>query len=137
MMPRDIVRERIVRAKVPYVAAGVALLAAPIFFGFQGADRELSRVADQRVPVKAEIAELEKRKQALDKLKSLEPMQGQIGKLAKVGERRGEWSRFFDGLHKAMHEVQRGDFILRSVHQVEVIEKKPAKPGAKKEEDGY
>jgi type IV pilus assembly protein PilM len=136
MMPRDIVRERIVRAKVPYVAAGVALLAAPIFFGFQAADRQLTRVANEHAPVKREIAELEERSAELAKLRGLEPMQGQIAKLAEIGERRGEWLRFFDGLNKAMHEVRRGDFILRSVQEVEVVqEKKPPKGAAKKEED--
>jgi cell division ATPase FtsA len=136
MMPRDIVRERIVRAKIPYVAAGVALLAAPIFFGFQAADRQLERVANEHAPVKREIAELEQKKATLVKFKGLEPMQGQIAKLVTIGARRGEWSRFFDGLNKAMHEVQRGDFILRSVQEIEVVPEKAAKKAAlKKDED--
>jgi len=141
MMPRDIVRQRALRAKVPFVAAAVALLAAPIYFGFKAADENMAKVTEQKAPVERDIADRRKQEAELKKWESLEPMESQIKALATVGEGRGEWSRFFDMLNTAMGVVARGDFVLRSVAQIDkVVPKsgapKSAKKGAKAKPEG-
>jgi len=119
MMPEDIVRARVLRRKIPFAAVAVGLLALPILLGFRSARRDIDRYEEAIRPIDAEIRGLEGLIKKEDEAKNLDPMASQLKEFAAIGEGRREWLYFFDGLNKAVNEIERGRFLLSSIAEVD------------------
>jgi hypothetical protein len=118
MMPRDIVRERVLRQKIPYAAAAVGLLAVPLFIGFQSAQNELTRLQEAAQAKEQAINQEQPRVNEIKKWESLEPTATQLQEIAAFGVGRREWLRFTDSLNRAINDIPRGTFTLRKVAQM-------------------
>jgi len=120
MMPRDLVRERVLRQKVPYAAVVAALLAVPPVWGYVEASKQLGTRQAQIKEIEPQIATLQKTEKKLTDAQKLGPVETNLNQLAALGKDRLEWLSFFDGLNKAMNELPRRDeFLLEAVRQVD------------------
>lgn len=120
MLPSDVVRQRVLRQKVPFVAAAVGLLALPILIGFTSASRDISRFGREIKPIETAISEYVKKKKDEDQARDLSPMASQLKEIAGIGERRADWPQYMDQLNLALSRVPRGRFLVRRIsHLVE------------------
>jgi len=118
MMPGDIVRERLLRQKIPYAAAMVALLALPPLFGYRSASREIKRCGKEIVPVETEIKKHQATLDAERRARDLGKVGEEMARLETIGAKRWEWLLFFDNLNRALSEIRRDQFLLHSVSEV-------------------
>jgi len=130
MMPEDIVRARIVKKKVPYGAAAVALLALPLLFGFRSANRDLERCETQIAPIEADIRRLNDQLNREKEAANLDPMATQLKEWSAVGEGRLEWHQFLNCVNGIFSKLDRGRFLLATVS------KRDPTPGAQAEAKG-
>ena len=124
LMPPEVVRDRVLRAKIPWAAAGIALLALPIGLGFISVGRRASRV-DQRMPVvDSEIGELQRIEGDVRKVVSEgEQVEEQLKKLLEVGTRRNQYVTVVDRLNRAFAQIPRDRFLVVRVIEVGAAER--------------
>jgi len=115
MMPEDIVRARVLKKKVPYGAALVALLALPLLFGFRSANREIERCDTALLPVEKDIADLNKRLNDEKVAADLEPIPTQLKEWSAIGEGRFEWYDCLNSVNSVFVKLPRGRFLLSTV----------------------
>ncbi len=115
MMPADVVRQRIMKQKVPYAAAAVGLLALPILLGFQSASRDTQYYQEQVKEIVPKIQRFKELEEKERKAANLEPMANQLEEIAKIGQGRGNWPRYMDSLNRALSQLPRNRFLLRRI----------------------
>ena len=118
LMPPDVVRARILRRKIPWAAAAVALLTIPIALGFASARRVEKKVIDELPGVESEIARLEKKKAEIDKIENNDLVLSQLKELGAIGTRRRQWVKVFDSLNAGFNGIQRDRFLVRHIREV-------------------
>jgi len=118
LMPRDVVRSRILRRKIPWAAAAVALLAVPIALGFANVRNSVKHVDEQLPGIEREISEYERLKGEIEALENPEPMLGQLKELATIGTKRQQWVDVFDSLNAALNDIKRERFLVRHIREV-------------------
>ncbi len=115
MLPSDVVRQRVLRQKVPFVAAAVGLLALPVLLGFHSAARDVDLYGGRTkeiIPQIQRFKDLEAKEKAAE---NIEPMAGQLKEIAAIGERRSDWPQYMDQLNLALSRVPRGRFLVRRI----------------------
>lgn len=122
LMPRDVVRERLLRAKIPYAAVALVLLAMPLLVGYQSASREVARCEDEIGPIEQETKRyqdlLAKEREAED----LGRLATDLNMLTTLGQARSEWAEFISDLNQAVNRLEREPFRLNSVRQISANE---------------
>ncbi|HPD14089.1 MAG TPA: type IV pilus assembly protein PilM [Planctomycetota bacterium] len=122
LMPRDLVRERLLRAKIPYAAVALVLLAMPLLVGYQSASREVARCNDEISPIEQETKRyqdlLAKEQEAAD----LGRLATDLNMLTTLGPGRSEWAEFVSDLNQAVNRLEREPFRLNSVRQISATE---------------
>jgi len=128
LMPPEVVRDRVLRAKIPWAAAAVALLALPIGLGFISVGRRASKV-DQRMPVvDTEISELQRIEGDVRKVVSEgQQVEEQLKQLAEVGTRRNQYVTVVDRLNRAFAQIPRDRFLVVRVIEVGAAERASGK----------
>lgn len=115
MLPSDVVRQRVLRQKVPFVAAAVGLLALPVLLGFYSAARDVDLYGGRTkeiIPQVQRFKDLEAKEKAAG---NIEPMASQLKEIAAIGERRSDWPQYMDQLNLALSRVPRGRFLVRRI----------------------
>ncbi|MFW6107232.1 MAG: type IV pilus assembly protein PilM [bacterium] len=136
MMPRDMVRERMLRRKVPFAAAGVGLLALPLLFGFQSVDNELTRVQADVQSLEPRIRSEEQKLGQIKKLRGYEPKAAPVLKEHfPRWAKRSQWVLLYDSINQALRRfetngIQRGTFVLRAIEEAGDEEDR-ARPGSR------
>ena len=118
MMPPDLKRAILLRKKIPYAAAAVALLALPVFLGFRSVNRAEAHVGEEAPKVQRIIDHWVKQKGDEDKAKKLDPMSTQLEQIAKIGRGRRDWLKYIDNLSMALNDINRDRFLLRRVAHI-------------------
>lgn len=118
LMPRELVRERMLRAKIPYAAAVLLLLAMPLLVGYQAASREIARCDEEKGPIEKATKQHRDLLAEETQAAALGPLADQLRVLASVGEGRDEWAQFVDDLNKAVNKLPREPFRLHSVREI-------------------
>jgi len=118
LMPRELVRERLLRQKLPYAAAVLLLLAMPLLVGYQAASSEIARCEVEKGPIEKETAKYR------DLLKK-EADTAAWGKLAtdlkamgEFGEGRSEWALFVHDLNCGVNTLDREPFRLNQIREI-------------------
>ncbi len=115
MLPSDVVRQRVLKQKVPFVAAAVGLLALPVLLGFYSAARDVGLYGGRTkeiIPQVQRFKDLEAKEKAAG---NIEPMASQLKEIAAIGERRADWPQYMDQLNLALSRVPRGRFLVRRI----------------------
>ncbi len=130
--PVELVRERMLKAKIPFAAAAAVLLAIPPALGFRSAGAKMARYEREAGPLKVEIARYRKIIGEIKKAQDLGGLAQRLQEIERVGEGRLEWLLFFDGLNRALNELPRDKFLLASVADVSErpVQTGPAPPAA-------
>lgn len=118
LMPRELVRERLLRRKIPYAAAVAFLLALPLGVEYQAASREIRSCAEEIVPIEAEIKKLEDLQRQEREAEELGPLKAHLSMLESFGTGRDEWARFVDDLNRAVNRLEREPFRLHAVREL-------------------
>jgi len=126
MRPAELVRDRMLKAKLPFAAAAAVLLAIPPALGFRSAGAKVARYEAQSGPLKVEIGRYNKTLAEIKKARDLGPLAQRLEEVERVGEGRLDWLLFLDGLNKALNELPREKFLLASVTDVT---ERPAQSG--------
>ena len=117
LMPRELVTQRLLRRKIPWAAAALALLAIPIGFGFMRARKMTAAVDEKLPPIQTEIRRLEGNKRTLDELKNNSVCEEQLKGFVEVGRKRDLWVKVFDRLNKAFSQLDRDRFLVLAVRE--------------------
>jgi len=126
MRPAELVRDRILKAKLPFAAAAAALLAIPPALWFRSASARSARFEAESGPLKVEIGRYNAKLSEIKKAQDLGPLAQRLEEVARVGQGRLDWLLFLDGLNKALNELPREKFLLASVADVT---ERPAQTG--------
>jgi len=118
LMPRELVRERLLRRKVPYVAASLLLLAMPLLVGYQSAATEIARCEAEKGPIEEETAKYRTLLQQEAAAAALGDLVPKLKAVGEVGKGRDEWALFFDDLNQAVNHLEREPFRLNSIREV-------------------
>jgi len=118
LMPREVVRERILRRKIPWAAAAVALLAIPVLLGFSAVRRDEKTVLDEKPQLEQEVKRLEDNERRVRDLGNNDGVLKQLAGFLTLGGKRLQWLKIVDGLNKAFNLIQRDRFLVRSVREV-------------------
>jgi len=132
MRPAELIRDRMLKAKLPFAAAAAVLLAIPPALGFRSAGAKAARYEAESGPLKVEIGRYNTELSEIKKAQDLGPLAQRLEEVARVGEGRRDWLLFLDGLNKALNELPRDKFLLASVTDVteRPAESGPAPPAA-------
>ena len=118
MMPAELVRERLLRQKIPYAAAVAALLAVPLFLGYTSASREIVRCDEKLKPVMDEIKKYQAEIAKENAVKNLGKVATDMAMLEQTGQHRANWLLFLDSLNKGLNALRRDEYLLNSVREV-------------------
>jgi len=144
MMPGDIRHERMLRQKVPYVAAVAGVLAVPLVLGYLSAGKEAARHQGEReaviqgthpecrserdgvaqgIPperrIRKTVAELQADIERENKVKTPDPKVATGLNLVKgFGQKRLEWAYFVDTLNRVLNKLDRETYRVYSVSEV-------------------
>lgn len=118
LMPRDVVRERMLRRKIPYVAAALFLLAMPLGIEYQAASREIRTCDEEIIPIEKEIKKHEEALRLEKEAEDLGRLADDLAMLERFGDRRTEWVRFMDDLNRAVNRLEREPFRLHAIREV-------------------
>ncbi len=118
LMPHDVVRERLLRRKIPYAAAVLLLLAMPLGVEYQAASREIANCLEEIGPIEKEIKKYEDALQGEKQAEDLGRLGGDLAMLKHFGDGRSEWARFVDDLNRAVNHLEREPFRLNGIRQV-------------------
>jgi type IV pilus assembly protein PilM len=129
LMPRDVVRQRLLKRKIPWAAAAVGLLAVPIALGFGRVGRTHSEATGALPAIQREIDSLTRKRGELDELSRNDTVEGQLTDFAKPGDQRTLWIEAFDKLNKAFDTLDRDEFLVLAVRQIVPGERRRGRPG--------
>ncbi|MBL7222283.1 MAG: type IV pilus assembly protein PilM [Candidatus Brocadiae bacterium] len=115
MMPSDVIRQRLIKQKLPYAAAAVGLLAVPIFLGFGSAASDVSTYDTKVKEVVPKIQRYQQLAAEEKKAANLEPMASQLEAISSIGQGRAEWPLYMNSLNEALRQVPRNRFLLRRI----------------------
>ena len=118
LMPPEVVRNRVLRRKVPWAAAAVALLALPIGRGFVAVGRQAKVVNDERPGVERRIKELEEIEREINALADPGALKKQLDGFLEVGAKRNQWVEVLDKLNKAFAQIPRDRFLVVKILEV-------------------
>ncbi len=122
LMPRELVRERLLRRKVPYVAATLFLLALPLGVGYHSASTEVARCEAEKPDIEREAAAYRKLLKDETDAAALGELVPKLAGVGEVGKGRDAWSLFFDDLNKAVNQLEREPFRLNAIREVSPAE---------------
>lgn len=122
LLPRDLVRERLLRRKVPYAAAILLLLAAPLGISYQKATDEFRRATEDVAPLDQEINGYRKLLDAERQWSDLGPLGARLQLFGTLGTGRLEWLYFLDDLNTAVNTLAREPFRLNGIRLVSAEE---------------
>jgi len=123
LMPPEVVRNRVLRRKVPWAAAAVALLALPIGLGFVAVGRQAKGVTDQLPEVERRIKELEGVERGIRDLANNDTVEKQLKDFVAVGAKRNQWVEVLDKLNKAFAQIPRDRFLVVKILEVGAAER--------------
>jgi len=118
LMPGELVRERLLRRKIPYVAASLFLLALPLGVGYHAASTEIDRCAAEEGPIKKRTAECQAKIKEETVAKDLGELVPRLAAVGEAGKGRDEWVLFFDDLNGAVNQLEREPFRLNTIREV-------------------
>ena len=122
LLPREVMRERILRQKIPYAAAALVLLAAPLGLGYQSASSEIGRCQYEIGPIEEEIAKYQKQLDDEGRAAGMGRVGDDLKLLSSFGRGRSEWLLFLDRINLAVNELKREPFRLNSIREVTAAE---------------
>jgi len=123
LMPPEVVRNRVLRRKVPWVAAAVAMLALPIGLGFVAVGRQAKGVTYELPGVERRIKELEEIEREIKDLANNDTVEKQLKDFVGVGAKRNQWVGVIDKLNKAFADIPRDRFLVVKILEVGAAER--------------
>lgn len=119
LMPRELITQRLLRGKIPWAAAAVALLAVPIGLGFMSARKRTDAAERELASIKPKISRLEANEKKIKDLSNNDVVIQQLEEFTKIGANRALWVKVFDSLNRAFSQVERDRFLVLAVQEPE------------------